>query len=114
MNRGGSARGGPGWSKMQPMTLLQRGETSVGPVAVDGRTITLVARTTAVHIGSDERGALHLRSRPVHVEVLDADGRRHIVRIRDIENRRRSRRSRSVAAVCACAMRISRRTEGGT
>ena len=92
---------------MQPMTLLQRAETSVGPVAVDGRTITLVARTTVVHVGSDERGALHLRARPLHVEVLERDGVRHIVRIRD-------REQALIAAIaiggalCACAVRISR------
>jgi hypothetical protein len=67
------------------MPVLQRGETTVGPVAVGGRTITLVARTTAIHLGGDDRGALHVRSRPVHVEVLDEDGRRHVVRVRDIE-----------------------------
>jgi len=40
------------------MSVLQRGETTIGPVAVGGRTITLVARTTAVHVGGDARGAL--------------------------------------------------------
>ncbi|HEV7526162.1 MAG TPA: hypothetical protein VGP92_14415 [Acidimicrobiia bacterium] len=67
------------------MAVLQRGETTIGPLAFDGRTLTLVARTTAIHLGSDERGALHIRSRPAHVEVLDVDGRRHVVQIRDIE-----------------------------
>jgi hypothetical protein len=64
---------------------VQRGETTIGPVAVEGRTITLVARTRALHIGGDERGALHVRARPTHVEVLDEDGRRHEMRIRDVE-----------------------------
>jgi hypothetical protein len=67
------------------MSVLQRGETTIGPVAFGGRTITLVARTTAIHLGGDARGALHVRSRPVHVEVLDEDGQRHVVRVRDIE-----------------------------
>jgi hypothetical protein len=67
------------------MAVLQRNDTTVGPVAFGGRTITLVARTTAVHLGGDARGALHIRSRPMHVEVLDEDGRRHVVRVRDIE-----------------------------
>jgi len=89
------------------MTLLQRAESTVGPVAVDGRTITLVARTTVVHLGSDERGALHLRARPLHVEVLERDGKRHIVRIRDRERA-------LIAAIaigggaCAFALRITR------
>jgi hypothetical protein len=71
---------------MRSMALMQRGETTLGPLAFDGRTITLVARTTAVHVGTDERGALHVRSRPAHVEVLDEDGRRHIVRIHNVEH----------------------------
>jgi hypothetical protein len=70
---------------MRSMGVLQRGETTIGPVALGGRTITLVARTTAVHLGGDARGALHVRSRPVHVEVLDEHGRRHVVRIRNVE-----------------------------
>ena len=64
---------------------VQRGETTVGPVAVNGRTLTLVARTRAVHIGNDAHGALHVQARPTHVEVLDGDGRREVVRIRNIE-----------------------------
>ena len=67
------------------MAAVHRGDTSIGPVATFGRTITLVARTRAVHLGSDARGALHLRARPLHVEVLDHDGRREVVRIRDVE-----------------------------
>jgi hypothetical protein len=71
---------------MRSMSVLQRGETTIGPVAFGGRTITLVARTTAIHIGGDARGALRIRSRPVHVEVLDEDGQRHVVHVRDVEH----------------------------
>ena len=67
------------------MAALQRVETSAGPVAFGGRTITLVARTTAVKIGQDRFGAVHARSRPLHVEVLDERGERHVLRVRDIE-----------------------------
>ncbi|MDQ1380108.1 MAG: hypothetical protein QOG65_725 [Actinomycetota bacterium] len=90
------------------MAALHRGETTIGPLALGGRTITLVARTTALHLGNDERGALHIRSRPAHVEVLDEDGRRHVVRIRDVEHA-------LIAAIAigsaagACALRIARR-----
>ncbi|MDQ1462897.1 MAG: hypothetical protein QOI08_4381 [Actinomycetota bacterium] len=90
------------------MPALQRSETTIGPLALGGRTITLVARTTALHLGNDERGALHIRSRPAHVEVLDEDGRRHVVRIRDIERA-------LIAAIViggaagACALRVARR-----
>jgi hypothetical protein len=68
------------------MAVLKRDETTLGPLAFGGHTLTLVARTTALHVGDDERGALHIRSHPVHVEVLDGEGRREVVRIRDTEH----------------------------
>jgi hypothetical protein len=68
------------------VAIVRRAESTVGPVAVDGHTITLVARTRAVHLGRRGSGALGLRARPTHVEVLDADGRRQVVQIRDIES----------------------------
>ena len=64
---------------------LKRRETTVGPVAFGGRTITLVARTTALHIGGDDRGASSVRARPAHVEVLDEHGQHQLVQIRDVE-----------------------------
>jgi len=67
------------------MASWRRVETSLGPLAFGGRTITLVARTTAVHLGNDARAAVVVRSRPVHVEVLDEDGHRQVVQIRDLE-----------------------------
>jgi hypothetical protein len=67
------------------MTRSRSVETTVGPLAFDGRTITLVASTRAVHVGDDGRGALHVRSRPHHVEVLGADGRRQVVAVHDVE-----------------------------
>jgi hypothetical protein len=79
-------RGGvPGRVHNASMAVLQRGENTVGPLALGGRTLTLVARTTALHLGDDGRGALIVRARPAHVEVLEPDGRRHVVRIRDVE-----------------------------
>ncbi len=65
--------------------MVQRGETTVGPVAVDGRTITLVARTSGVRVRGGPLAALGVRARPTHVEVLDEQGRRQVVRIRDVE-----------------------------
>jgi hypothetical protein len=67
------------------MPMLQRGETTIGPVAVDGRTITLVARTSGVRVRGGPLAALGVRARPTHVEVLDDQGRRQVVRIRDVE-----------------------------
>jgi hypothetical protein len=65
-------------------SIVRRRESSVGPLALDGRTITLVARTTAVNVGRPW-GALHVRARPVHVEVLDGEGHRQVVRVHDVE-----------------------------
>jgi hypothetical protein len=65
--------------------MVQRRESTAGPVAVDGRTITLVARARVLRVGRGTLGALHVRAWPAHVEVLGVDGRRHIVRIRDVE-----------------------------
>ena len=63
---------------------VQHVETTTGPVAVGGRTINLVARTTSLTLGPSRR-ALGTWSRPVHVEILDADGRRQIVPVRDYQ-----------------------------
>jgi hypothetical protein len=63
---------------------MQRVETTTGPVAVGGRTINLVARTTSVTLGRSPR-EIGTWSRPVHVEILDADGRRQIVPVRDYQ-----------------------------
>ena len=68
------------------MAGFHRGETTTGPLAFDGRTLTLVARTTALHVGDDARGGLHIRSRPLHVEVLDENGQRQVVSVRDVEH----------------------------
>jgi hypothetical protein len=65
--------------------MVQRGESTAGPVAVGGRTITLVARTSVLRVGLGPIGALYAYARPAHVEVLDEHGRREVVRIRDIE-----------------------------
>ncbi len=98
---------------MRTMATLQRGESTTGPLAVGGRTITLVARTTALHVGGDDRGGLHVRSRPAHVEILDEDGQRHVVHIRDVEYT-------LIAAIAiggaasACALRLIRNKRGTT
>ena len=67
------------------MAVLRRSESTTGPVAFGGRTIMLVARTTTVQIGSDALRAVHIRSRPLHVEVLDEHGQRQVVPVRDLE-----------------------------
>ncbi len=67
------------------VAIVQRGESTFGPVAVDGRTITLVARAHAFHLRRGRIGALGMRTRPTHVEILDEDGRRDVVQIHDVE-----------------------------
>jgi hypothetical protein len=60
-------------------------ETTAGPVAVAGRTINLVARTSALTAGDAPVRVLGLWCRPAHAEVLDADGRRTLVAVHDIQ-----------------------------
>jgi hypothetical protein len=63
---------------------IQHVDTTTGPVAVGGRTITLVARTTALTSGSEPERVVGAWSRPRHLEILDASGRREIVKVRDL------------------------------
>ena len=106
---------------MRLMAEVVRGESSVGPLAIDGRTITFVARTRGVRIGRAHEGpgvhigALHVRARPAHVEILDDSGRREVVRIHDVE--RTMMIAIAVATlVCSIAVRMvrARRTAGRT
>ena len=95
---------------MQSMAAFERTETTIGPLAFEGRTITLVARTTALHVGGDERAALHVRSRPSHVEVLDARGQRHVVHIRNVEQTLIATVTIG-AIVCSWALRTFRKNQ---
>jgi hypothetical protein len=47
----------------------------------------LVHRTRVVDVGRGPWRARVVRSRPTHLEVLAADGVRHVVRVEDIERR---------------------------
>jgi hypothetical protein len=105
-----SARDSTPWSTMQSMAAFERTETTIGPLAFDGRTITLVARTTAIQVGGDERAVLHVRSRPTQVEVLDAHGQRHVVQIRNIEQTLIAAVTIG-AIVCSWALRTSRKNQ---
>ena len=64
--------------------MLQRVDTS-GPVAVEGLTLNLVARSHARTFGPAGAHLFHLRARPTHVEVLGRDGSRRVLRIPDLE-----------------------------
>ncbi len=37
-----------------------------------------------MHVGGNA-GAMHVRARPAHVEVLDGDGHRQVIHVRDVE-----------------------------
>ncbi|HET9728895.1 MAG TPA: hypothetical protein VFR41_05705 [Acidimicrobiia bacterium] len=65
------------------MPRVVRRESICGPLAVDGRTITLVAQSRAVRVAPGQRG-LRVRARPSHVEVLEEDGRRAVVPVPDV------------------------------
>jgi hypothetical protein len=97
-----------GGARGRQVAMVQRGETTIGPVAVDGRTITLVARTSGIRLRGGRLAALGVRARPTHIEVLDEQGRRQVVRIRDLE-------TTVIAAivatgtVCALAARVLKR-----
>src|SRR5438552_2214941 len=71
-------------SALWPSITSWRRETS-GPFGGDGRTITLGAKTRTVHLRGRAGNALHVWARPAHVEVLDEEGRREVVRIHDVE-----------------------------
>jgi hypothetical protein len=87
---------------------LQHFETSTGPVAVGGRTISLVARTRTLRVGASGATLFHVRARPSHVEVLEGDGRRHVVAIHDLQ---RIVTAAIVAGAAACVVgtRMTRR-----
>ena len=59
-------------------------ESTTGPVAVGGRTISLVARSTTLTLGRTQR-EVATWSRPHHIEILDQGGQREVVRVRDAQ-----------------------------
>ena len=74
---------GPAFPADHGTVGLHSTETTEGPVAVDGRTINLVARTTTLTLGGATARPLGTWSRPVYVEILDGEGRRQVVKLRD-------------------------------
>jgi hypothetical protein len=60
-------------------------ETHFGPVAIGGRTVTLVARTRALRLAGRHGQGFAVRARPSHVEVLEGDGNRTVVHVPDVE-----------------------------
>jgi hypothetical protein len=84
-------------------------ETTTGPVVVDGRTLALVAKNRVVSVDGPRGSLFHVRSRPAHVEVLDAEGRREVIEIRDVQ-RFVIATIAATAGALVIAMRVRRRT----
>ncbi|MDQ1520712.1 MAG: hypothetical protein QOI55_1785 [Actinomycetota bacterium] len=90
------------------MGLVERTGSSTAPIVVDGRTVTMRARTWAVPV---HLGDLHLwfaRSRPDHVEILETDGRHRTMRVHDVTHA--TRLAVTVGSLsCVIAARLRRR-----
>jgi hypothetical protein len=83
------------------VTWVQRNETSTAPIVVGGRTVTLRARSWMVPIRLGDVQLWWGRTRPDHVEILEADGRHHTLRVRDVDY---GTRFAVMAGSLACAM----------
>ena len=90
------------------MPLLRKTDTTTGPVAVEGHTISLVARTSGIELGGDPPKVFAVWSRPAHVEVLDADGARHLLPVRDVQLITMATIA-GLTAACVVATRVARR-----
>jgi hypothetical protein len=63
---------------------VQRRGSSTAPIVVNGRTITLRARTWTVPLSFGDTQMWFVHARPDHVEVLEADGRHRTLRVHDV------------------------------
>jgi hypothetical protein len=64
--------------------LVHRRGSSTAPIVVNGRTITLRARTWTVPLTFGDLQVWFVHARPDHVEVLEPDGRHRTLRVRDV------------------------------
>jgi hypothetical protein len=62
---------------------LVRSGSSTAPVVIDGRVVTLRARTTSLPMKFGETRVVLSRACPDHVEVLDSDGQHETIRVHD-------------------------------
>jgi hypothetical protein len=93
------------------VALLQRTGSSTAPIVVNGRTITLRARTWSVPVRFGDVQLCFVHARPDHVEVLEPDGRHRTIRVRDYTyGTRVALVGGSVACVLAARMRRKRRS----
>jgi hypothetical protein len=63
---------------------VQRRGSSTAPIVVNGRTITLRARTWTVPLRFGDVQMWFVHARPDHVEVLEPDGRHRTLRVHDL------------------------------
>lgn len=92
------------------MGLLQRFESTAGPVVVGGHTIALVAKTRALAVGGPVLSFFHVHSRPSHVEVIDRDGERTVVVVHDLQ-RLLTRAIVATTALCLIGVQLRRGPE---
>lgn len=69
------------------MPLLETEDVSSAPIVVHGRTCTTVARVHRIRLAGGGLGVYRVRARPSHVEVIEPDGRRGEIPIRDLTGR---------------------------
>jgi hypothetical protein len=62
---------------------VERRGSSTAPIVVNGRTITLRARTWVVPLSFGDMHMWYVHARPDHVEVLEPDGRHRTLRVHD-------------------------------
>ena len=94
------------------MGFLQRSASSTAPIVVNGRTITMRAHswTVPVRLGNAQLWFVH--ARPDHVEILEADGRHHTVRVHDVTFTTRLAIAAASVVGVAAARRRRQRSDG--
>jgi hypothetical protein len=88
--------------------LVHRSGTSTAPIVVNGRVITMRARTWSVPVRLGDFQLWLVHDGPDHVEVLEPDGRHHTLPVRDFTFLARAVISAASIACVAIARRRRR------
>jgi hypothetical protein len=89
---------------------LRRARSSTGPIVVGGRTVTMHASTWSLSLRIGDSDLLLAHAQPDHVEVLEADGRHHTVRVHDVTLAARA--AIAVASMAVIAVVRAQRHDG--